>query len=293
MTYSSDIAFPFYNHLVMLSDKGRISSYEKAIDGVDLEKLTVLDVGSGTGVLSFMAHKKGAKYVVGLEKDFSTYNMVSQMLKNDNNAIQNFSYLNLSSFCYQGHDLTKYLVISELMGPVGLEEHIVEIFYDLKNRLGKILCFVPFMLDICYSFGFCAEVDQEYDAYLNTYKDHLPYLAKLKNQKLFEKMFSYTFSFRNFKNEYSQIEGGILKSYPLGYASSSALDVSLNIPFGANILCVFFKAHLNSKNNISISNYPGSETHWKTPFIRIPASSKQISLKYVPKNSFFFIDWFV
>ena len=59
----------FYIHEEMLKDKVRTGSYQKAIlENKDIFKdKIVLDIGSGTGILSFFAAQAGAKHVYGIE----------------------------------------------------------------------------------------------------------------------------------------------------------------------------------------------------------------------------------
>ena len=59
----------FYIHEEMLKDKVRTGSYQKSIlENKDIFKdKIVLDIGSGTGILSFFAAQAGAKHVYGIE----------------------------------------------------------------------------------------------------------------------------------------------------------------------------------------------------------------------------------
>jgi predicted RNA methylase len=53
-------------HEEMLNDKSRMTAYEEGIKELAKDK-TVIDVGSGTGVLSMFAAKYGAKKVYAIE----------------------------------------------------------------------------------------------------------------------------------------------------------------------------------------------------------------------------------
>ena len=59
----------YYIHEEMLKDKVRTGAYQKAIlENSELFKdKIVLDIGSGTGILSFFAAQAGAKHVYGIE----------------------------------------------------------------------------------------------------------------------------------------------------------------------------------------------------------------------------------
>ena len=68
----------YYIHEEMLSDKVRTGAYQKAIlENKDLFKdKIVLDIGSGTGILSFFAAQAGAKHVYGIEfADIADYSL--------------------------------------------------------------------------------------------------------------------------------------------------------------------------------------------------------------------------
>lgn len=54
-------------HALMLRDKPRCAAYAAALRGADLEGKAVLDVGAGTGLLSVLAAKAGARAVYAIE----------------------------------------------------------------------------------------------------------------------------------------------------------------------------------------------------------------------------------
>ena len=68
----------YYIHEEMLKDKVRTGTYQKAILGnkeIFKDKI-VLDIGSGTGILSFFAAQAGAKHVYGIEfADIADYSI--------------------------------------------------------------------------------------------------------------------------------------------------------------------------------------------------------------------------
>ena len=75
----------FYIHEEMLSDKVRTGTYQKAIlENSELFKdKIVLDIGSGTGILSFFAAQAGAKHVYGIEyADIADYSL--EIIKKNN-----------------------------------------------------------------------------------------------------------------------------------------------------------------------------------------------------------------
>ena len=60
---------PVFGTNLCLSDKKRVNSFEKAIAETIKKGDLVLDVGSGTGILTFLALKHGASKVYAVEID--------------------------------------------------------------------------------------------------------------------------------------------------------------------------------------------------------------------------------
>lgn len=54
-------------HFSMLNDQQRINAFAKAISHADLRNKVVLEIGSGSGILSMLAAKEGAKHVYACE----------------------------------------------------------------------------------------------------------------------------------------------------------------------------------------------------------------------------------
>ena len=85
-TVNSNILERMYHkstHLVMLQDKIRINSYINAIKNnkIDFKNKVVADIGAGSGVLTILAIKFGAKKVYAIEGQISTIPLLKRMLK--------------------------------------------------------------------------------------------------------------------------------------------------------------------------------------------------------------------
>ena len=123
----------------MLADNSRMKAYAKAIERYIKPGSTVLDLGTGTGVLAFMAARAGAKIVYAVEHSeiIETARLVAAK-----NGITNVEFLRSHSKKVTLPDRVDFIV-QEQMGPVLDNENMIANVVDLRDRLlkpdGKIL----------------------------------------------------------------------------------------------------------------------------------------------------------
>ena len=101
-------------HRIMVNDWYRTSKYEESISKCIKEGDTVIDYGAGSGILSYMAIKYGAKKVYAIERNYKTARFLRHNIKKANleDKIEVFVG-DAASFIYK-HDIVKIdVVISE------------------------------------------------------------------------------------------------------------------------------------------------------------------------------------
>lgn len=130
--------FQFYGCLSqqqnMLQDYLRTATYQKAIllNDVDFKDKVVLDVGCGTGILSFFAVQAGAKKVYAVEA--SSVAKYAEILVKSNNLSNKITVLSgkiEEVCCPEKVDV----IISEPMGYMLLNERMLESYLHAKNWL--------------------------------------------------------------------------------------------------------------------------------------------------------------
>ena len=119
-------------HLSMLHDTARMDSFRRAIDASVRPGDVVVDVGCGSGVLSFMACEAGARKVYAIEG--GPVIDVARELAIDNGFADRIEFLSGWSIDI-GIPEPADVLISETIGNAGLDEGIVAWTYDARQRL--------------------------------------------------------------------------------------------------------------------------------------------------------------
>ncbi|HJR24368.1 MAG TPA: 50S ribosomal protein L11 methyltransferase [Acidimicrobiales bacterium] len=118
-------------HRGYLADKSRVVAFERALAAVVRPGSTVLDLGSGTGVLGLLACRAGARHVYAV--DGSTMVAVARGVVRANGMADRFTFV-------KAHSLRASLpervdvVVADQLGPFGLEAGVFEAFADARLR---------------------------------------------------------------------------------------------------------------------------------------------------------------
>ena len=130
--------FPLSMHKTMLGDSVRMSAFASAIKKSVKPGDVVIDIGTGTGVMAFLAHQAGAEEVVGIDCNDSVLRYARKVKESE------FPNANISF--YQGDarrvvenlaNVKADVVICELLGTCGKDENIVEIAKNIRERYLK------------------------------------------------------------------------------------------------------------------------------------------------------------
>jgi protein arginine N-methyltransferase 1 len=116
----------------LLGDKIRNEAFHRALQRViEKGKTTVVDVGSGTGFLAFLAARLGAKHCTLIE--YGDILDTSRTLAK-RNGIRNCTFIRKHSMDVKGIPPVDVMV-SETLGNYALEENIIETIEDAKRFL--------------------------------------------------------------------------------------------------------------------------------------------------------------
>ncbi|MGH1488164.1 MAG: methyltransferase domain-containing protein [Acidimicrobiales bacterium] len=118
-------------HEEMLSDTVRVNAYHRGIHRNVNEGDVVLDLGTGTGLLAFMAAKAGASKVYAVEH--SDFIDVARAIA-EHNSITNIEFVQANSREFTPPEKID-VVLHEQMGDELFNENMLENLLDLRNRV--------------------------------------------------------------------------------------------------------------------------------------------------------------
>lgn len=121
-------------HLNMLMDDVRTKSYGQAISQVVRKGDVVLDIGCGSGILSFLACRAGARHVYAIESEDVI--KIAKLVAKKLGFQDQITFYQALSFDVELPELVD-VILTETMGTFGFEEGILGSLTDARKRFLK------------------------------------------------------------------------------------------------------------------------------------------------------------
>ena len=156
--------FPLNLHQAMLEDRRRLAAFQRAIRAAVRPGDVVVDVGTGTGVLAFMAYLAGASRVVGLDR--TEIVETAERVREANFPGAPIEFHQIDVLSERLPRVKADLIVCELIGNFGLEEQIIPVMRRVRERLlapgGRIL---PGYMELILAPVQCRDVQSRIDAW--------------------------------------------------------------------------------------------------------------------------------
>jgi SAM-dependent methyltransferase len=253
------------NHHAMLRDSVRMAAYRRAIESAVNPETIALDLGCGTGILSFFTASAGAQKVFAIERR-SDIIFLAQQLAAANGFAQRIEFIEgASSQLPETRIQPKAdLLVAEILGNGILEENVLEFTIDARRRFLKPgAAMIPYALDI-YFFAFDAGHQANRWQEVQELNELYGYDFNLLGQVLCGKA---TTRLDRYHTHLHKAMSAPVLVRSLDFRTLEDAAFSCTATFEAledgqiTSFCGYFKAHLDEKNLLTNSPWAPS-THW-------------------------------
>jgi protein arginine N-methyltransferase 1 len=257
-------------HEIMLADTARVEAYAEALPRLVKPTDTVLDLGTGTGILAFLASLAGARIVHAV--DHAPVIEAAREVA-DKNGLTNVVFHPTHSRSLR-LDTPVDVLVHEQMGDALFEERMVSNIAEVRDRLlapGGII------------------VPGRFDFFVEPARLKAPYVVPFIWQQnirgidfsiLRERSLAEQPRYRRFELPAHQIDRPLTTPAPaltvdLHTASPDDLPHVLEFervvqaPGTVHGLAVWFRAVLDDRATISTAPFDLENSNWKTPFLRL------------------------
>jgi hypothetical protein len=258
----------------MLRDHVRVMAFRRAIDRAVDSDTVVMDLGSGSGILAFMAVRAGARTVYAVEQRPATM-ALARDLASVNGLADRIDFIDGMSHEVASARLQPQptVLVAEILGSAILEEKVLEFIIDARERLlAPDARIIPARLVIrAFAFDSGLRHDRRADvaALSELYGfDFSPLTTRLEtttvartgryNSAKYTVMSAdaaaYTIDFHTVRDP--------------GFTSAFTLEASADGDITS--VCAYFTAHLDEET--TLTNAPwAAPTHWNQLIFTLPA----------------------
>ncbi len=268
-----EITINIENHHVMLRDSIRMACYQRAIEKAVNANSIVVDLGAGSGILSFFSARAGAQKIYAIEKRPDMV-MVAKELAKANGFEHQITFIENSSHLVKAEELDPKptVLVSEILGNAILEEHILEFTMDARDRFlapgGKLIPAAVDILVVPFDSGPPLDRTLEVDELSMIYGFNFDIMKTVLAQKP-------TMKLERFNPMAYPIVADPVCAISLDLYSIQSPKFQSSFSFTAkedgfvNGFCAFFRAKMDDDNVLTNSPW-APPTHWTQMVFHFP-----------------------
>lgn len=265
------------NHHAMLRDNVRMAAYRRAIENQVTPDTVAMDLGCGSGILSFFAATAGAKKVTAIERRPDIILLAEELAK-ANGLADRIEFIEGSSSHISEDKIQPKpdLLIAEILGNGILEENVLEFTLDARRRfLAPGAKMIPYRLDI-YFFAFDSGMQLNRWQEVRELKDLYGYDFELLGQVLCNKATTRTDRYSTMANT-AMSDPVMVKTIDFTTMEDTVFTTQFDFEMledgQVTSFCGYFKAYLDDENILTNSPWAPA-THWTQLIFTLAAPRK-------------------
>jgi predicted RNA methylase len=280
--------FATYTHAQMLGDDRRLEAFRTAIDALVWDGATVVDIGTGTGILASYAAARTSGMVHALDVDPHATALATRLCLA--NGLSNVRVANTASYG-RPIDCEPDVVISETLGVVGVDERIVETLYEFCLRYPSVRVLIPSLLRVyavsVRSQAMRAHVDGLIAKYTHAGRNGYRFDSALADIR---HALGCSVVSASFDDAVANAPPQLLAEYQLGKSRTSRFSQTLTVPSESDGVLMYFVADLGAGQTLSTS-LSDPPNHWGRAWALRPNAERQLQIASDPRKSSFDLYW--
>lgn len=275
------------HHAEMLGDATRLTAFRDAIGEVVQPGDAVVDIGTGLGPLAASALDAEASHVTGIEFLPELAALAAEIIADTPiRIVVGRSY---------DIDLTPSpdVAVTETIGPIGPEENIVEITYDLKRRYPGLRRIIPQRMRLYAQAIFSARVEAAREAiFAKLDGSAVGHFDPRRAQHALNRAYSEQVYQDDLSDAQARSERLDLADYLLGVTEAPGFAVDIELPATAdwNAVTIVFEAELGDTATLT-NHFSAPQTHWLNSYVARFADSRVLHIAYAAASTSFEIQW--
>lgn len=257
-------------HKIMLEDKKRTLSYKKAIDNVDAKNKVFLDLGCGTGILSFFAARNNFNKIFAVDNDTKIIECAKKTAEL-NNLDKKIGFIKEDIKRLRLPEKIDILVHEQIGLFLWNEDMVSKVKYIRENYLKNTGIIIPERIELYFV---PVNLRSNFEDGVSFWKRKIyGFDFKKFGSEYFNERFSYAKSplliqLHNTKNFLSPEQLG----YTIDFRKEKGIPRKIEVSFRINKtsiltgVCVYFKIRLDRKTSFS-TRPQKKNTHWGQIFL--------------------------
>jgi protein arginine N-methyltransferase 1 len=274
----------------MLGDSERLQVFRAAIERKLRPDDRVVEIGTGTGILAWYAAQVTSGEVLGIDIDEAACEIAREILAASPGRTPRIECALSVDF---EPSFAPDVLITETLGPIGLEENIVELTAEFRGRHPSLRAIIPADVSVWLQPVTSATLRRHSIALLDRYAvaaEYGPNYASVRAR--LHSTLCGTMLPIPLKDCAPAGSAICAANFVLGTDATSRFETCVDFPGDADFdgVQVYFESVVGDALRLSSSAFAPA-THWRPMFLERAATSRSLHISFDPGAKRFFTQW--